>query len=130
MVDATRTKETVRKRFTQITADQVQQLILENPTAKLVKVGKPIPSGMPSPPGALCRCRRLCRPVARADHRCLPPGLDHPRHPMPPWAARHRLPLARPPGLPLARRPADGGSAAAADADGSAALRRRRRSTR
>ena len=44
------TKETVRKRFTHITADQVHQLLLENPTAKVVKVGKPIPSGMPPPP--------------------------------------------------------------------------------
>ena len=45
------TKETVRKRFTRITGDQVHQLLLENPSAKLVKVGKPIPSGMPpSPP--------------------------------------------------------------------------------
>ena len=43
-------KETVRKRFTRITADQVHQLLLEDPSAKLVKVGKPIPSGMPPPP--------------------------------------------------------------------------------
>ena len=43
-------KETVRKRFTRITADQVHQLLLETPSAKLVKVGKPIPSGMPPPP--------------------------------------------------------------------------------
>ena len=43
-------KETVRKRFTRITADQVHQLLLQDPSAKLVKVGKPIPSGMPPPP--------------------------------------------------------------------------------
>jgi hypothetical protein len=43
-------KETSRKRFTKITADQVQQILLENPSAKLVHVGRPIPSGMPSPP--------------------------------------------------------------------------------
>ena len=35
------TKETVRKRFTQITADQVHQLLLQNPGAKVVKMGKP-----------------------------------------------------------------------------------------
>ena len=62
-------KETVRKRFTRITADQIQQLIMENPTAKLVHVGQPIPSGMPSPPGprlCLCRLDRLVlRPVDR-----------------------------------------------------------------
>lgn len=43
-------KETTRKRFTKITADQVQQILLENPSAKLVHVGNPIPSGMPPPP--------------------------------------------------------------------------------
>ena len=43
-------KETTRKRFTKITADQVQQILLENPSAKLVHVGRPIPSGMPTPP--------------------------------------------------------------------------------
>ena len=46
-------KETVRKRYTRITADQVHQLLLENPTAKVVKIGKPIPSGMPPPPPQL-----------------------------------------------------------------------------
>ena len=44
------TKETVRKRFARITGDQVHQLLLENPSAKLVKVGQPIPSGMPPSP--------------------------------------------------------------------------------
>ena len=44
------TKETVRKRFARITGDQVHQLLLENPSAKLVKVGQPIPSGIPLPP--------------------------------------------------------------------------------
>ena len=44
------TKETVRKRFTRITADQVHQLLLEDPTCKIIKVGNPIPSGMPPPP--------------------------------------------------------------------------------
>ena len=43
-------KETIRKRFTRVTADQVHQLMLENPTCKLIHVGKPIPSGMPPPP--------------------------------------------------------------------------------
>ena len=46
-------KETVRKRFTRITADQVHQLLLENPSAKIIKVGNPIPGGMPPPPPAL-----------------------------------------------------------------------------
>ena len=44
------TKETVRKRFTRITADQVHQLLLEDSTAKIIKVGNPIPSGLPPPP--------------------------------------------------------------------------------
>jgi hypothetical protein len=43
-------KETVRKRFTNVTADQVQRLIMENPSAKLVHVGNPVPSGMPQQP--------------------------------------------------------------------------------
>ena len=43
-------KETSRKRFTKITADQVQQILLENPSAKLVHVGRPISSGMPPIP--------------------------------------------------------------------------------
>ena len=43
-------KETVRKRFTNVTADQIQQLIMENPSAKLVHVGNPVPSGMPRQP--------------------------------------------------------------------------------
>ena len=45
-------KETVRKRFTHVTADQLQKLILENPSAKLIHIGNPIPSGMPPPPPA------------------------------------------------------------------------------
>ena len=52
-VGATKTKRRFRKRFTRITADQVHQLLLENPSAKIIKVGKPIPSGMPPlPPSA------------------------------------------------------------------------------
>ena len=118
-------KETVRKRFTRITADQVHQLMLENPTAKLVKVGKPMPMGMPPPPpqlppsmppgplaGPVIPRRRLW--AARlpghwerlpldlrrwADHRCQP----------------HRQPPAGPP------PGTDGGSASASAADGSAA---------
>ena len=46
-------KETVRKRFTHVTADQLQKLILEDPSARLVHVGNPIPSGMPSMPPSM-----------------------------------------------------------------------------
>ena len=59
------TKETVRKRFTQITADQVHQLLLQSPGAKVVKMGKPIPSGMPPPPPCRRRPRRPCRRLCR-----------------------------------------------------------------
>ena len=75
-------KETVRKRFTRITADQVHQLLLENPSAKIVKVGNPIPSGMPPPPPS------------------MPPGL-----PPGPAAGAPPMPNAAPPGGP----PAPGG---------------------
>ena len=76
-------KETVRKRFTRITADQVHQLLLENPSAKIVKVGNPIPSGMPPPPPS------------------MPPGL-----PPGPAAGAPPMPNAAPPGGP----PAPGGA--------------------
>ena len=46
-------KETQRKRFTHVTAMQLQGLIMENPTAKLIHVGNPIPNGMPAPPPML-----------------------------------------------------------------------------
>ena len=42
-------KETVRKSFKRITGDQVHQLLLSNPSAKIVHMGQPIPSGMPRP---------------------------------------------------------------------------------
>ena len=83
MVVRRKQRETVRKRFTRITADQVHQLLLENPSAKIVKVGNPIPSGMPPPPPS------------------MPPGL-------PPGPATLGLPPmsnAAPPGGP----PAPGG---------------------
>ena len=54
-------KETIRKRFTNVTADQIQRLIMENPSAKLVHVGNPVPNKMPKPPGGPCLCR-LVRP--------------------------------------------------------------------
>ena len=43
-------KETVRKRFTNVTAEQIQQVIMQNPTAKVIKLGKPVPSQLPGPP--------------------------------------------------------------------------------
>ena len=78
-------KETVRKRFTRITADQVHQLLLENPSAKIIKVGNPIPSGMPPPPPP----------------PSMPPGL-----PPGPAAGAPPMPNAAPPGGP----PAPGGA--------------------
>ena len=75
-------KETVRKRFTRITADQVHQLMLENPTAKLVKVGKPMPMGMPPPPA----------PPAP------PPGPPMPMPSGPPGPPQGGPPAAGPPG--------------------------------
>ena len=44
------TKETTRKRFTNISQDQVNQLLMDDPSAKVVKLGKPVPNRMPSPP--------------------------------------------------------------------------------
>lgn len=45
------TKETTRKRFTNISADQVHQLLMEDQSARVVKVGKPVPNRMPPPSG-------------------------------------------------------------------------------
>ena len=47
------TKETTRKRFTNISADQVHQLLMDDPSARVVKLGKPVPSRMPSPPSGV-----------------------------------------------------------------------------
>jgi hypothetical protein len=59
-------KETVRKKFTNITADQIHRVMMENPTAKLIKLGKVISDGMPkAPPGP-----RLVSPPPS-----LPPGI-------------------------------------------------------
>ena len=85
------TKETVRKRFTRITADQVHQLLLESPSAKLVKVGKPIPSGMPPPPAP--------PPMPPS----MPPGLQAPPASPPPGPPP--MPNASPQGGPSSPLP-------------------------
>ncbi|MGA8763192.1 MAG: hypothetical protein WB562_10035, partial [Candidatus Sulfotelmatobacter sp.] len=90
------TKETVRKRFTRITADQVHQLMLEDPSAKLVKVGKPIPSGMPPPPAP---------PPMPQLPPSMPPGPAAGPSPSPPPTAG-----ALPPGPPTSGSPPMGGS--------------------
>ena len=113
------TKETVRKRFTQITADQVHQLLLQSPGAKVVKMGKPVPSGMPPPPAP--------PPMPPS----MPPGLQAPSASPPPGPAPMpnaspqggpSSPLPSPPMGPSSGPPAgsDGWSAAAAAADGAA----------
>ena len=90
-------------------------MLLENPTAKLVHVGKPIPSGMPPapPPAGLCRLPLLAR---------LGLALLGRRADAAAWAVCHLRPrLAGSAGWPTAGT--DGGSSAsadAADADGSA----------
>ena len=43
-------KEIRRKTFQNITAMQIQQVLTENPSAKLVEIGKPLPPQMPPPP--------------------------------------------------------------------------------
>jgi hypothetical protein len=71
-------KETVKKRFTQVTADQIRQVIMENPTAKLIHVGNPVPSGMPqlpTPPAS---------PPPGAPPSPSPSGMDGSPGPMPP----------------------------------------------
>ena len=83
------TKETVRKRYTHITADQVHQLLLSNPTAKIVKAGKPIPSGMP--------------PLPPPMPPSMPPGLPGPTALSPPGPAP--MPNASPPGAPPSPSP-------------------------
>ena len=85
------TKETVRKRFTHISADQVHQLLLSNPTAKVVKQGKPIPSGMP-PPSAP-------PPMPPS----MPPGLQAPPASPPPGPSP--MPNASPQGGPSSPSP-------------------------
>ena len=85
------TKETVRKRFTHISADQVHQLLLSNPTAKVVKMGKPIPSGMPPPPAP--------PPMPPS----MPPGLQAPPASPPPGPSP--MPNASPQGGPSSPSP-------------------------
>ena len=86
------TKETVRKRFTQITADQVHQLLLQSPGAKVVKMGKPdaerdaaaAAAPPPMPPS-------------------MPPGLQAPSASPPPGPAP--MPNASPQGGPSSPLP-------------------------
>ena len=86
-------KETSRKRFTKITADQVQQILLENPSAKLVHVGHPVPSGMPPPPP-------MPPPPGPPSPMPSPPSSGPPR-----WAGRLVPHLAdHPPHRPLLGR--------------------------
>ena len=75
-------KETVRKRFTRVTADQVRQVLMESPNAKLIHVGNPIPSGMPPSP---------------------PPPVSPPPGPPP-------MPNAAPPGAPPSPSPSPMGA--------------------
>ncbi len=112
------TKETVRKRFTRITADQVQQLMLENPTAKLVHVGKTIPSGMPpapplspppvgptpmpsGPPGP----PQGGPPAAGPPGPAIPPSGSAPPSPMPPPPGPPPGPMAGAPPPPMPMGP-------------------------
>ena len=90
------TKETVRKRFTQITADQVHQLLLQSPGAKVVKMGKPIPSGMPPPPP-------MPPSPAPPMPPSMPPGLQAPSASPPPGPAP--MPNASPQGGPSSPLP-------------------------
>ena len=135
-------KETVRKRFTNVTADQVQRLIMENPSAKLVHVGNPVPSGMPRQPPMAPGCRD--RPLHRLCRRPRPGLCRLVRHRHPRWTDRGtaawvcdlrvaRCRLASPP----IRRPdswaslwaaarADGGTESAADGAAAAAAGVRR----
>jgi hypothetical protein len=76
-------KETVRKRFTRVTADQVQQLIMENPTAKLVHVGNPIPSGMPAPPPSTPPPQGMMPPGPPPGPSAPPPGGPPSGSPLP-----------------------------------------------
>ena len=40
-------KETKRKKFVNITKDQIQMILAEDPTAKVIKLGKPLPASLP-----------------------------------------------------------------------------------
>jgi hypothetical protein len=84
-------RETVRKRFTRVTAEQLQKLILENPTAKLIHIGNPMPSGLPTPPS-------MPSPPPS------PPGIGAPQA-MPPTPGAPQPGPAGPPPGPMAGAP-------------------------
>ena len=44
-------KETKRKKFVNITQDQIQMILADDPTAKVVKLGKPLPPTLAAPSG-------------------------------------------------------------------------------
>jgi hypothetical protein len=106
-------KETVRKRFTNVTADQVQRLIMENPSAKLVHVGNPVPSGMPKPPAPPPMPPGLPSPNPGGPIPGSPPGSatpplglmpPGPNGPLPPPGPTAGPPSGPPPG-PMAGSP-------------------------
>jgi hypothetical protein len=83
-------KEIKRKKFVNVTADQLQMLLSENPSAKLLEIGKPVPQ--PKPPGP--------PPLPQGGP---PPGAPVPGGPPP--GGPPPGPLAAPPGGPSPQGP-------------------------
>ena len=76
------TKETVRKTYTNVSAEQMQQVISQNPSARLIHVGNPVPQPQLPPPS----------PMAGP-----PPGAPPMAPPLPAPGGPPPGPLAAPP---------------------------------
>jgi hypothetical protein len=96
-------KEVKRKKFVNVTADQLQMLLSENPSAKLLEIGKPVRQPQPPmPPGP--------PPAAPTGP---PPGAPVPGGPSPggppPGPLAAGGPAPGPPGPPVGGQPPPGG---------------------
>jgi hypothetical protein len=103
-------KEIRTKSFTHITAQQIQQILTEDPSAKLVEMGRPIPPPPPPP-------QMQPPPQAGIPGMGAPPGAPLPQPPMgPPGGAPPGMggpPPGGPPAQPPLGAPALGGAAGA-----------------
>jgi hypothetical protein len=89
-------KEYRRKTFTSITAQQIQQILTEDPSAKLVEIGNPIPPPPPPP-----QMQPPPGPPGAIPGMGPPPGPPGPQPPMgPPGGAPLGMAGGPPPGGP------------------------------
>ena len=86
-------QEMKRKRFQNVSADQIQMILSEDPTAKIFEIGKPVKSQLPVPPPAPPPPPPVAQPPG-------PPPTGSPLGPLAAGGPPPPMPQAPPPGPP------------------------------